>query len=133
MADWQVLPEIPLDAPGGVCYACGSALRTVNAGTARHERALDTGHWIDFEGRLVFCESCIVQWAAALGMLPAQQAHALQGQLNRLESLLLDERSRRKNAEAAFRAIAQQVAENYGPDPSDPASWPGGAVPEWAK
>lgn len=68
----QVLPALPATARGNVCSICGSADRPI-AGTHNHERVVDTGVFIEFEGEFVICESCWVEGAAKLGMVKADR------------------------------------------------------------
>lgn len=81
---WQLLPEFPPNTrAGNVCSICGSDLRQFRTGG--HERALDTGIWIDAEGRFVICESCVIEAADLLGMIHAGTAHALRANILRVE------------------------------------------------
>ena len=124
----------------GVCGNCGRS--------APGERAVDTYIEVDHQdgiyGRLYLCESCVREWAQALGMLTAAQAdelrqanHRLSGQNHELrerlehyahlEALLVDgERERlrrvaeREGAEQRAKAEdepAIEAAENEGLPP----------------
>lgn len=94
---WQILPEYPIGTIGNSCIKCHSDLRPRSGNRADgHEQALDTGVSIDFEGRVVFCETCIIEIATQLGMIREGKVDELRknnrelGRQNRQFSLELE-------------------------------------------
>lgn len=69
-----LVAEIPSTAIGGgaLCSGCGCSPRQRTDGT--HEKIVATGWFIDYEGQVVLCETCITFLGGLVGLLdPAKQ------------------------------------------------------------
>ena len=95
----QIVREMPLDARLKLCSICNSDLHDKPGGG--HEPAVDTGIYIEFEGRLVICASCWGEGARLLGWAPPDrlklaetllQHAALKAQAQ--EALILQQKTR---------------------------------------
>jgi hypothetical protein len=75
MAELQIVPAIPADAIGAVCYFHGSE--------PIGEGVLDTGIFIDFEGRIAICRACVLEAASLYGAASPEKADELRAK-NRL-------------------------------------------------
>lgn len=101
---WQLCPEFPPNTRlGSVCSVCGSDLRPRRTGG--HERALDTGIWIDQEGRFVICESCVREAAALIDLIDPGAQQAAQEETIRLRDELRDAKITAVAAREATRAL----------------------------
>ena len=70
---FNVINEIPLDTRNHVCANCGIDAPRVIPTTRARERIVDLGIFIEFEGRIVLCETCVVSLADELGMIRADR------------------------------------------------------------
>lgn len=70
MAELAVVPQLPPDSIGAVCHWHGAEPR-------QGDRVLDTHIFIEWEGRIAICESCIREAGAAFGMLTPEKADEL--------------------------------------------------------
>lgn len=77
MADWSVREDFVPGVDRGVeCSICHSDLRTNLKGI--RERAITTGELIEMEGLFTICETCLVEGAYLIGMIPSARAETLQ-------------------------------------------------------
>lgn len=77
---FNVINDIPLDTREHACANCGIEAPRVIPTTRARERIVDLGIFIEFEGRIILCESCVVSIAHQLGMVRANaMAEALRG------------------------------------------------------
>lgn len=109
---WQILPEYPNGTIGNTCLVCNSILRPRTGNKADgHEYALSTGVFIDFEGFVVICESCITEVAHMLGFLPEHAIDQLRKnnrELGRQNTQLRKELGQAKQAIKSLKEIFHQ-------------------------
>lgn len=91
-------------SPRNVCYTCGSAQRQIGG---RPESIVDWGIWIEMEGNLQQCETCITGAARKLGLLTEDQASDIQTKLFQAEAA----RARAENKITKLEAILTKLTE----------------------
>lgn len=106
---WQVLPEYPNATIGNTCLVCNSDLRPRSQNKADgKEYALSTGVFIDFEGLVVICESCITEAAHLLKFVPEHAVENLRKnnrELGRQNTQLRKELGQAKQAIKSLKEI----------------------------
>lgn len=91
---WNVQSDIPLNARNHACAVCHvDRPRPIPGAPQHHERIIETGAFIDGEGEVVICESCIVDVAVQLGMKRASDFGQLQAELEAAKIGLIDHRN----------------------------------------
>jgi hypothetical protein len=90
---WNLQPEYPMNARNHACAVCSNDYPRPIPGSNRHERVAETGLFIDGEGEVCICESCIVDIATQLGMSRANTVLRLQNALESMHRSLEDTRA----------------------------------------
>jgi len=74
-----LLPAYTPTARGDVCSICGWHQRAVDETNPNgpKEQVIDTGLFIDFEGSLEICETCVVEMGHMVGMIEEPTATGL--------------------------------------------------------
>lgn len=103
LANAQVVAEIPDSAIGGpVCSGCGASPRQNRDGSG-HERIVATGWFIDYEGQVVFCETCICYLGSLIGLINPETSKVRTSDVRRAER-------RDKKVREADEALAAAAA-----------------------
>ncbi len=103
---WSLLPEFPNGTRHNACLVCNSDLRQNPDNT--HELAISTGIYIDFEGLLCICQSCLTEAARLLDLIPASEIERLQKnnrELGRQNRQLKDEQTTAKRTIADLTSL----------------------------
>jgi hypothetical protein len=112
---WSVQAEFVPGTVAETCYKCKMPLRAESpTGLPGHEHALDTGVNIDFEGFLAFCESCIIEAADLLGMVPAAVHDAVR---DTVDAVWAEVDEARRERDLAVAALESLQSFNALPDP----------------
>lgn len=99
----QLLDRYPIGTAFNVCYRCRAAQRTLADG--RRERVVDPYISIDFEGSLMFCESCVVELAGLLGMVLPDVVEDLVAERDEALEAVIRANQRTEDAEALTAAL----------------------------
>lgn len=103
----------PISAPpGGACYRCYASRRQIDG---RTERVIDMGVWIEMEGKLLLCETCGGEIAAALGFVSPGKVDELRKTNRALGS---ENHQLKRRVEVAMKAVAdlsETITKTYGP------------------
>lgn len=91
-------------SPRNVCYTCGSAQRQIKG---RPESVVDWGVWIEMEGNLQQCETCITTAAQKLGLLTTEQSLDIQAKLFQAEAA----RAKAENKITKLEALLAKLTE----------------------
>ena len=102
-----VLDYFTPTARGDVCSICNWHQRSVDESDPNgpRERVIDTGIFIDFEGSLEICETCIIEAGHALGMIERGTADGL-----KIENASLRKRSAKADKDLATAQEAFTLA-----------------------
>lgn len=75
MPDHRVTTEVGLDAAAPGCYFCGAEPAIIDGGERR--QFIDTGLFVDMEGRVIVCSVCVISWSHDLGGISGEKADNL--------------------------------------------------------
>jgi len=116
---WNLQSEYPMNARNHACAVCSNDYpRPIPGAPNRHERVAETGLFIDGEGEVCICESCLVDIAVQLGMRKASDYGRLQSELEAAKIGLADHRNHLEQVReenASLRQALRVIAEH---DPS---------------
>ena len=115
---WTVQNEFVPGTVGMACYVCKCDLRTESpTGQEGHEKALDTGIMIDFEGYVAVCESCIIEAGHLIGLAEPDKVRELEESILDLTASLTVTEEERDNALTAVEALMRLPAPSVAVDP----------------
>jgi hypothetical protein len=104
---FTVVPEFNPGTRGMVCLTHSGDLRKESpTGMSPHEHAVDLGVFLDFEGGLALCESCVIEMASMLGMHSADEVAKM---LSEAVALHDWEAAHRENAERDLKNALDAV------------------------
>lgn len=100
-----LLSDYPLESTtrGATCSRCRAPRRN------DEEKIIHTGIWIEYEGSLVFCESCVAEMGHAIGMIYESKAKATKADVSRSERREAKTRSLKNEILSAQKAINDLV------------------------
>lgn len=115
---WTVQNEFVPGTVGMACYVCKCDLRPESPTDQEgHEKALDTGIMIDFEGYVALCESCIIEAGHLIGLAEPGKVRMLEEMILDLTATLAVVEDDRANALAAVEALMKLPAPAVAVDP----------------
>lgn len=108
---WTIQNEFVPGTVAMACYVCKCDLRPESpTGQEGHEKALDTGIMIDFEGYVALCESCVIEAGNLIGLTEPAKVRDLEEQILDLAATLATTAEERDNALTAVDALRRLPA-----------------------
>lgn len=103
----SLTPESVLGG-GVLCPGCGVPFHTQRSPQLPNEGAVATGLFIDFEGQLVLCDSCVAQLATEIGWINPEAGKARVSDVRRSQK-----RDEAVKSAADARDTARQAADAF--------------------
>lgn len=75
----QLIAEFPPDTRFNTCVTCNAARR-------ENDLLIDLEVFIEFEGKLIMCETCVVACANLIGLVSAPDAEKLRTKIRELQT-----------------------------------------------